>query len=68
MDEYFLEGAEKVNEAIVREGIAKCSTKEKPPPQFDGTCECGEVIPEQRVALGYYRCLDCQKLREKRGK
>jgi len=68
MDENLLVGAERLAEAAISEGIAKCRQKEQAPSQFDGTCECGEEIPEKRVALGYFRCLGCQMLIEARGK
>jgi hypothetical protein len=29
------------------------------PPDFDGTCDCGTEIPPKRIAMGYFRCVDC---------
>jgi hypothetical protein len=65
MDENVLEGAEKLRELMVQDGIARCQKKESPPPGFDGTCGCGDDIPPERIALGYYRCLSCQERLEK---
>lgn len=67
MDEYLLVGAEKLAAEAIQAGIEKCRTKEGPPPGFDGSCECGEDVDPRRIALGYYRCLDCQTRIERRG-
>ena len=64
MDERFIEQAERLAEAQVRDGIERAQTRNGPPPGFDGTCDCGTDIPQKRVELGYYRCLDCQRKTE----
>ena len=66
MDEYLLVGAEKLAAEAIQAGIEKCRTKEDLPAGFDGSCECGEDIDPRRVALGHYRCLDCQTRIERR--
>lgn len=66
MDEYLLVGAEKLAEEAVQKGIERCRTKDGPPTGFDGSCKCGEDIDPRRIALGYYRCLDCQTRLERR--
>ena len=66
MDEYLLVGAEKFAEEAIQKGIERCRTKDGPPAGFDGSCECGEDVDPRRIALGYYRCLDCQTRLERR--
>lgn len=66
MDEYLLVGAEKLAEEAIQQGIEKCRTREERPPGFDGSCSCGEDIDPRRIALGHYRCLDCQTRIERR--
>lgn len=66
MDENHLIGAEKLQEQAILAGVAKCRTQEPMPSGFDGTCGCGEPVPEGRIKLGFYRCLDCQVALEKR--
>lgn len=65
MDERYLEQAERLAEAQVRDGIERAQMRMGPPPGFDGTCNCGSDIPQRRIELGYYRCLECQAKREK---
>lgn len=67
MDEKFLEQASDLANAEVLKGIAKARVVEAPPPGFSGVCACGDEIPEKRIALGYYRCVECQTSLEKRG-
>jgi hypothetical protein len=66
MDEYLLVGAEKLAEEAIQAGIEKCRAKDGPPAGFDGSCKCGEDVDPRRIALGYYRCLDCQTRLERR--
>ena len=66
MDEYLLVGAEKLAAETIQAGIEKCRTKEDLPAGFDGSCKCGEDIDPRCVALGHYRCLDCQIRIERR--
>ena len=67
MDENFVEQAERLAESEVRAGIERARVKDRPPLHFDGDCACGEPIPLGRVVLGYYRCINCQNLLERRG-
>ena len=68
MDEKFLEMAEEATSIEIREGIGRARARAPMPPGFDGSCECGENIPTARVSLGYYRCITCQTLLEKKGR
>lgn len=67
MDENFLERADELNRSEIEAGIARARNNggRARPADFDGTCTCGDEIPEARVALGYYRCVRCQSLLEK---
>lgn len=60
MDENFLEQAEANIQSEIDAGIRRAQVRQNKPSGFDGTCACGEIIPEKRVELGYYRCFYCQ--------
>ena len=64
MDEKQLELAEALAASAVDRGISKIRASHVKPKGFDGTCECGEVIPKGRIAAEYYNCIDCQRLIE----
>lgn len=67
MDEKFIEVADALTQSMIDQAIeATRHRAEKPPEGFDGTCECGEMIPEARITLGYYRCVCCQSNIEER--
>lgn len=68
MDEKYVEQATELTESIVVAGVATARIKQKRPDAFDGSCECGEEIPEQRIALGYYNCVVCQSKQEGHGR
>lgn len=68
MEEDFIARANALADSIVTKGIERAQQREPMPQDFDGDCECGEKIPEARVALGYYRCVSCQSTLEKRGR
>lgn len=68
MSERFLEQAEELARAEVDAAVARARTPQQRPIDFDGTCECGNEIPEKRVSLGYYRCVECQRLTEERAR
>lgn len=68
MSERFLEQAEELARAEVDAAVARARTLRQRPVNFDGTCECGDEIPEERVDLGYYRCVGCQRLTEERAR
>jgi hypothetical protein len=68
MDEKYLEYAEALATAEVQRGIDAARQRANPPPDFDGTCDCGEVINPARINLGYYRCLYCQTQLERKGR
>lgn len=67
MDENFVEQAGRLAESEIQAGIERARMRERPPPGFDGNCECGESVPPARVALGYHRCITCQTLLERKG-
>ena len=65
MDENFVITAEKNVEAEILAGIERARVRTTKPANFVGTCKCGNEVPAQRVALGYYRCTECQASIEK---
>ena len=50
--------------------IARAMSRPESDPNFDGRhCveeDCGDAIPEGRLALGKIRCITCQQAKEKR--
>lgn len=68
MDENFVITAEKNVEAEILAGIERARAKTAKPMNFVGVCKCGNEVPAQRVALGYYRCTECQASIEKGGR
>lgn len=50
--------------------IARARQAEAVPKDFDGeSCtDCGLEIPKGRLALGKFRCVHCQELKDKRDK
>ena len=69
MDEKYLEMAGDSERSAINAGVRKSQeSKQLRPVGFDGTCTCGEEIPEGRVSLGYYNCAECQAALERRGK
>lgn len=70
MDENVLEYASAYADGIVNAGVlaARRASEVETHPDFDGeTCiDCGDDIPEGRLALGKIRCVHCQELLEKR--
>lgn len=68
MDENFLEQAEANIQSEIDAGIKRAQARSPKPSNFDGTCDCGEAIPEKRIELGYYRCFYCQDRLEKEGR
>lgn len=68
MDENFVITTEKNVEAEILAGIERARAKTAKPMNFVGACECGNEVPAQRVALGYYRCTGCQSSIEKGGR
>jgi RNA polymerase-binding transcription factor DksA len=71
MDEWQFERAAKLEEQERASALAK-NQKELAPqthPDFDGVhcveSDCGEPIPQARLALGKIRCVDCQSRRER---
>ena len=60
MDENFVITAEKNIEAEILAGIERARVRTTKPTNFVGMCKCGNEVPAQRVALGYYRCTECQ--------
>jgi RNA polymerase-binding transcription factor DksA len=68
MNEKFLEQAEELSRAEVDNAIARARFQESKPIDFDGACSCGNEIPDARVQLGYYRCLECQTALEHKGR
>lgn len=69
MDEKYLEMAGDSERSAIDAGIARVrSVVEVRPKDFDGTCECGEIIPQPRVTLGHFKCVECQSALERRGR
>ena len=68
MDEKFLEQADAFAENMVKEGLQRSRAKQPMPEDFDGCCACGDEIPKERIAAGYYNCVPCQSAKELRGK
>lgn len=65
MDEKYLEMAGALSEADVTHGLQKARSSSPKPEGFDGTCKCGEDIPQLRIDHGFYTCVEC-KAREER--
>lgn len=68
MDERYLQQAEELAAAEIAAGVHRAGIRELPPSGFDGACECGDPIPQKRIDLGYYRCLECQSAREQKSR
>lgn len=68
MDENFVITAEKNVEAEILAGIERARARTTKPANFVGMCKCGNEVPAQRIALGYYRCTECQASIEKGGR
>lgn len=62
-----LDHASDVEQAFRDAAIDAARYEERKPLDFDGeTCySCGLDIPAARLALGKFRCVECQTLREK---
>jgi hypothetical protein len=70
MDENEFEHAERLAAAQVERGLALArKSRGTPPVGWDGrTCaECGEDVAPQRLTLGYFVCVECRTLKERRG-
>lgn len=66
MDEKFLERAEELTYENTRSTIERAGVLSKRPDGFAGDCtDCGNTIPNQRVVLGYYICVECQTALER---
>jgi RNA polymerase-binding transcription factor DksA len=65
-----LDRATEVEESFRDAALRRLQRQEKVPPEFDGkSCtECDFEIPQGRLALGKFRCVECQDFREKSGK
>lgn len=68
MDEKFIEQADAFASNLVAGALEKSRIKQIKPENFDGHCECGDEIPEARIAAGYYNCVTCQSKIERRSK
>lgn len=66
MDERILELAEQAQLHEVDAAVATIRRRDtqQRPEGFDGTCGCGEVIPDLRIAAGKFNCTDCQSIIE----
>ncbi len=62
--------ASDLEEKLRIEGVKRIQAKCKAPPDFDGVhcTECGEPIPQDRLATGAYTDIDCQRAIEFRSK
>lgn len=68
MNEKYLEGSEELVAQLTEWRIQKAQAELRVPrpEDWDGECpDCGIAVPEQRVALGFYNCVDCQTELEK---
>jgi RNA polymerase-binding transcription factor DksA len=69
MDEKYIEMAGEISEAEVAAARSKLQRAAQVRPEdFDGRCECGEAVPEKRIALGFFNCVPCQEAKERRGR
>jgi RNA polymerase-binding transcription factor DksA len=70
MDERILEIAETQVEAEKEAQIQRIRAGlPTPVKNFDGRClECGEIINEKRVQLGYTICIECRQLLDEKAK
>jgi RNA polymerase-binding transcription factor DksA len=68
MDEKFLEQADALTASLTEAGIARARTKRIKPTDFEGFCTCGTEVPQLRVDLSLYNCVDCQTALERRTK
>lgn len=71
MDEKYMETASALEQMHRDAAIAASAPKPEPvPEEFDGVhCaepECGEEIHPVRLAMGKFRCTDCQTRKETR--
>lgn len=70
IDERLLEFILSQEDERIRDLILETQRKliAKPPPDFDGSCECGAEIHSERITLGFFICIDCARERELRYK
>ena len=61
MDERLFELAEGHVTSMIERGIHNARNKAPKPENFDGFCTCGQEVPADRVAAGYYNCVPCQE-------
>lgn len=68
MDEKDFELAEEINRLEIARGIQKSRSGPKPPADWDqkSCIDCDEEVPKLRRSLGFFVCLECQVIREKR--
>lgn len=68
MDERDYELAERLMNAELERALAKTRTTNKAPRGWDGySCvDCDDEVGSARARLGYWTCVDCQTLRERR--
>lgn len=74
-DERFTElgdAAQRLNEEMNAQALRVIQARSAPEthPDFDGVhcVDMGEEIPPERLALGKVRCIDCQRVLERRSK
>jgi RNA polymerase-binding transcription factor DksA len=72
MQERILEHSEMLVNKEIDDQIKTAQQALAKPAGFDGVnCieeECGEPIPQERLSLGAYRCIDCQEAHEQKEK
>jgi hypothetical protein len=71
VDEKHFEAAAALEQLTRDVAIKKIQAKEQRlhsrPLAFDGTCPiCADVIPEGRIAVGYFICIPCREELERR--
>lgn len=66
MDEKYLEMADALTQSERDTGIAAARRVEKAPASFNGVdcVDCEGEIPAGRLALGKFRCVNCQEYKE----
>lgn len=65
-----LDHASEVEEEFREAALQQMKHAMRPPKDFDGkTCtDCGEDVVQGRLALGLWRCLECQQKIERNSK
>lgn len=68
MDEKYLETADALTSSMIEQRITEARRKAPKPVDFAGFCTCGAEVPEVRISHGFFNCIDCQVLIERKSK